>query len=122
VNQEWRSERGPGHFHRFRVTTSRPLDAIEAHRLFACIGYAFKTKLRGEPVGWPAEEASTQWVASYDTMTCHHTWAWRLPDALAAARVFAVEGTPIYKTARRGKKGERLVEGLGPILLAFEFD
>ena len=120
---EWRSEQGPGHFHRFRVTASRALDEAETARLFACIGYAFKIGLHGESVGWPAAMAANEWVAFYDTMTCRlGRWAWHLPAALDAARVYAVEGTPVYKTNRRGEKGTRLVEGVGQISLIFEFD
>ena len=114
----WRSETDLDEFYAIRVTTDRPLDDATARQLFGCIGYAFRAHLRGEPLGEPQREAPNRWVAAYDiTKSRSDDWGWRLPDALAAARTFAVSGTPPRKT----KDNTQLVAGIGPVTLTFEF-
>lgn len=110
-------------FYRIRVTANRLLTDEEARHLFGLIGYAFREHLRGESLGEPLREGPNRWSAFYDiTKSASDDWAQRLPYALAAARTYAIEGTPARKTARQGPVGSRLVEGLGPIKLVFEFD
>ena len=119
----WRPETDPDEFYRIRVTSNRLLTDAEARQLFGIIGYAFRQHFRGEPLGEPTREGPNRWTAWYDiTKSASDDWLYRLPDALEAARRYAVEGTPVYKTNRTGKAGTRLVDGLGPIKLVFEFD
>jgi len=114
----WRAEDEVSEFSRIRITSDRPLSDESARRLFGCIGYAFKAHFRGEPVGWPAREATNRWTAFYDiTKSRSDDWLGHFAAAMADARVFAVEGSPVRK-----RDGSRLVEGVGPIVLRFEFD
>lgn len=115
----WRAETDPEEFYVIRVTSDRALSDAEALSLFRCIGYAFAQHFRGEPLGWPQREAGNRWTASYDiTKSRSDDWLWRLDDALAAARRYAVEGSPPRKT----QGNTRLAQGLGAIKLTFEFD
>jgi len=115
----WLSESNLDEFYRIRVTTDRPLSDELARRLFGCIGYAFAAHFRGERLGWPKREAANRWTASYDiTKSRSDDWLWRAGDALRDARRYAVEGTPPRST----QGGTRLVEGVGPIRLTFEFE
>ena len=110
-------------FYQVRVTTNRALDSAQAWQLFGCIGYAFRIHFRGEPLGLPHREGVNGWSASYDiTKSASDDWSFHFADALADARRFAVEGTPPRKRPVAGAPaGSRTVEGLGPIVLAFEF-
>lgn len=119
----WQPESDVDEFYRIRVTTNRPLVDEDARHLFGLIGYAFREHLRGEPLGEPEREAEDCWTAWYDiTKSASDDWAWRLPEALEAARLYAREGTPPYKTNRAGPIGTRKIEGLGLIKLTFEFE
>lgn len=105
-------------FSEIKVTTNRALSDQEALRLFSCIAYAFRQHLRGEDMGLPRRVSPNQWIASYDiTKSVSENWQSHLPDALAAARLYAVEGTPPRKTQR----GTRLIQGLGDIALDIQF-
>jgi len=114
----WYTEDDTVMFYKIKVTTDRNLSENQTRQLFGCIGYAFKQRLAGEPLGWPERITDHCWTAEYDlTKTRTSDWKTALPEALAAARLYAVEGTPPRKT----KGNTRLVEGLGPIRLIFEF-
>jgi hypothetical protein len=118
----WRSERDAGEFYHVRVTTDRPLDDATARQLFGLIGYAFRANLRGESLGALHREGPACWVVAYDiTKSRSDDWLAHLDEALADARRFAVEGTPVRTSGRAGPVGSRLLEGLGPLGLTFEF-
>jgi hypothetical protein len=110
-------------FYQIRVTADRALDDDEAFNLFGAIGYAFRENLRGEELGLPQRESPNCWTADYDiTKSRSDDWGYRLGAALTSARRYAVEGSPVRTTDRTGPRGTRLVEGLGPISLRFEFN
>lgn len=110
-------------FSHIRVTTDRSLTDAGARQLFGAIGYAFRAHLRGESLGEPARVRPNRWVASYDiTKSASDDWLARIDEALIDARRYAVEGSPLRITGRMGTPGTRLVKGLGPIILRFEFN
>jgi hypothetical protein len=105
-------------FYEVRVSASRPLDDATAQALFACVGYAFRQHLRGEDLGPPHRVGQSSFTAYYDiTKSVSDDWLAHLDDALAAARRYAVEGSPMRKTLG----DTRLVAGIGPIKLRFAF-
>jgi hypothetical protein len=118
----WRSEDDTDWFYEVRVAADRALGDEDAKRLFALIGYAFRSNLRGEDLGGPDRVSDRCWTGYYDiTKSRSDDWGFHIGDALADARRFAVGGTPPRKTARTGPVGSRLIEGLGEIGLVFSF-
>ena len=119
----WYAEHQATEFYHLRVTSDRPLDDETAHQLFGLIAYAFRANLRGESLGTPHRDGPNRWIVSYDiTKSRSDDWLAHLDEALAAARRFAVEGTPVRTSGRAGPIGSRLIEGIGPIKLTFEFN
>jgi hypothetical protein len=119
----WRPEGNGDEFYRIRVTSDRTLNDADAMRLFGLIGYAFREHFRGEPLGNPQRHGPNCWSGFYDiTKSRSDDWLAHLDEALAAAREYAVEGTPVRTSGRKGPVGSRLAEGLGPIDLDFEFE
>jgi len=119
MTNRWHSEKNLAEdFYEVRVTASRALNDATAQALFAAIGYAFRQHLRGEDLGLPHRTGDRSWTAYYDiTKSASDDWLGHFNDTLAAARLYAVEGSPPRKT--RGDT--RLVPGIGPIKLCFAF-
>lgn len=107
-----------GDFYAIRVEADRDLDDEEARQLFACIGYAFRQHMRGESLGFPQRIAPNAWVAWYDsTKSVSDDWFYHFDDAIGAAKVYAIDGSPPRKT----KGNTRLVSGLGRIAIHITF-
>lgn len=119
MTNRWRSENNlADDFYEIRVTTSRALNDTTAQTLFAAIGYAFHQHLRGEDLGVPHRTGDRSWTAYYDiTKSASDDWFAHFNDALTAARLYAVTGSPTRKTMG----DTRLVPGIGPIKLRFAF-
>jgi hypothetical protein len=118
----WQPEPPDEDFYQIRVTSDRALSDTQARQLFSLIGYAFRIHLRGESLGEPARVRPNRWTGYYDiTKSASDDWAAHIIEALASARLFAVQGSPLRTTARKGAPGTRAAPGLGPIVLRFEF-
>lgn len=109
------------------VWVGRALTPEEVERVSGCIGYALRSTLAGEslsePVSvWPSNGGTylTYWFDSTKSQRDD-------PDLMGALRLagdMVQAGSPIRKTNRAGQgtAGTRLVQGIGPVDVAFEVD
>lgn len=105
----------------------RALSDAELAQVGGCLGYALRMHVAGEDLGEP------ECVTRTGGQTVIHYWydstkAQRSdPDpqhAFQVAAGFIAEGTPVRRSNRAGPgtAGTRLIEGIGPVALAFSVD
>lgn len=114
-------------FDTITLRVGRVLSDAEVAQVGGCLGYALRVHVAGEDLGEPES------VTRAGGQTVIHYWydstkAQRSdPDpqhAFQVAAGFMAEGTPVRRSNRAGPgtAGTRLIEGIGPVALAFTVD
>ncbi|WP_034419464.1 hypothetical protein, partial [Deinococcus frigens] len=109
------------------LRVGRILTETEVAQVGGCLGYALRVYVAGEDLGEP------EGVAYRDGQTVIRYWydstkAQRSdPDpqhAFQVAATFIFEGTPVRRSNKAGPltAGTRLIDGIGPVALAFSVD
>lgn len=106
-----------------RFQANRELTEDEKQQFAGLIGYAYRSAVRGEPIGSPISDSPYSFVVSADTTKS------RRDDLGQALEEFedllpeiVQDGSPVRTTNRSGPgtEGTRLVEGLNDPNLKFE--
>lgn len=107
--------------YQMRFQTSRPIDDDEMQQMASLVGYAYASKVRGEPLDDPVRDSPYSFVVYADTTKS------RRDDVGQALKEFEAElpkmvrdGSPIRTTDRTGPAGTRAVLGLNDPVLTFE--
>lgn len=99
-----------------RFQSDRPLSDEEVQQAAQIIGYAWRAKVAGDPVGDPGRDSPYSFLISADSTRSRRTdRAQALLDFEQDTTTMLSEGTPVRQTTRKGywTQGTRLVEGFG---------
>lgn len=114
-------------FDTITVRVGRTLNDAEVAQVGGCLGYALRVHVAGEDLGEPESvtHRAGQTVLRYwyDSTKAQRSD----PDpqhAFQVAAEYMFEGTPVRRSnkAGPGAMGTRLIEGIGPVALAFSVD
>lgn len=114
-------------FDTIAVRVGRILTDAEVAQVGGCLGYALRVHVAGEDLGEPESVAyqGGQTVIRYfydSTKGCRSDRDAQYAFQVAAGFIF--EGSPIRRTNKAGPQtaGTRLIQGIGPVALAFSVD
>lgn len=107
------------------VRADRPISDAEMRRMAQGLGYVWRSKVRGEPVGEPVRvDAQTFMVHADSTKSRRDDLGVALEEFEEHLPSTIRDGSPIRTTDRAGAgtKGTRLVDGVGPVGFDLYYD
>lgn len=111
----------PSEPYQMRFQTNRPISDDEMHQMAGVIGYAYASKVRGEPLGEPIRDSSYSFTVAADTTKSRRDdLGQALEEFEDQLPAMIHDGSPVRTTNRSGPSGTRLVLGLNDPDLTFE--
>lgn len=105
---------GGGDFSSMRIQANRSLTEDEAYRLSGMVGYAYVKSIAGEKIYDPTQDSPYSLVISADsTKSARDDLGDGIYEFEEALKEISTNGSPRYKTDRKGPIGSQKVEGFG---------
>lgn len=91
-----------------RIQANRKLDAAGLEKMATLLGYHYRTTIAGEPLGEPYQDSPYSFVVFADTTKGRMRDFGKFEGEMNQVMV---EGSPPYKTNRKGPIGSRAIDG-----------
>lgn len=105
---------GGGDFSSMRIQANRMLTEDKVYRLLGMVGYAYVKSIAGEKIYDPTQDSPYSLVISADsTKSARDDLGDGIYEFEEALKEISTNGSPRYKTDRKGPIGSQKVEGFG---------